>query len=82
MAAENFIIYSGCKMKRFSTTETTESIIIMILSLQMLDEAIVAVPLTKPKENFYIATKVSEILKRSLNGLVSAVTLVCFAASL
>jgi hypothetical protein len=82
MAVENFIIYSGCKMKRFSTTETTESIIMMILSLQMLDEAIVAVPFTKPYENFYAATMLSVILKRSPNGLASAVTLVCLAASL
>ena len=54
----------------------------MILSLQMLDEAIVAVPFTKPYENFYAATMLSVILKRSPNGLGSAVTLVCLAASL
>ena len=82
MAVVNFIINSGCKIKRFSTTATTESIIMMILSLQMLDDAIVAVPFTNPYENFYTATKVSVILKRSPNGLASAVTFECLADNL
>ena len=72
---------SGYKMKRFSTTATTESIIIMMLSLQMLDDAIVAVPFMNPYENFYMPTKVSEILNRSPNGFNPAETFVCFAAS-